>query len=73
MTKTQLKALQQGRERAAKRERRAAVGRVRAYRAWLRRDSEISALRKRGHSAKREHMPAVPSDNDFKIAREEGV
>jgi hypothetical protein len=73
VTKQPQTAMQRGREKAAKAARRAAVKRVKEYRAWLRRDNEITALLKRGKRAKRERMPCIPSDNDFKVAREEGL
>lgn len=73
MTEKQQSAMQKGRERAVKAARKSAIQRVKEYRAWLARDVEISTLRQRGEPAKREPIPVIPADNDYKIAREAGV
>jgi hypothetical protein len=73
VTEKQKNAMQKGRERAVKAAQAAAIKRVKAYRAWLKRDVEVSTLRRRGEPAKREPMPLIPSDHDYKIARDAGV
>lgn len=73
MTKQQKDAMQRGREKAARTARKAAVKRVKDYRAWLKRDVEINKRLRAGEKVKRERMPAIPSDYDYSIAREEAA
>lgn len=79
MTPEKQKALAAGREKAARTRRKAAVRRVKSYRAWLKHDVEhnkrVRAF-KAGigkHPGKSPRMPEVPSDHDFVVAREEGI
>lgn len=71
--------LEKGRRRAVRKARREACNRVVAYRAWLKQDV-VYTQRVRAaeagigrHPGKRPPMPVPPSDNDYKIAREEGI
>lgn len=83
MTTDRQKALQKGRERALKRRRREALRRVKAFRAWLRDDAEFSKKLREFESGLRSRHPGkrplmdddarAVNDNDYKIAREEGL
>lgn len=73
--------MQNGRKKAAASGRRRAVQRVLAFRKWL--DEDLIYSRQFKHflatgekvTAKKPKPPAtgVPSDNDYKVAREEGA
>lgn len=85
MSPAKKRALEEGRARAARARRRAAIKRVKNFKAWL----EVSADHMgRSRALEREGLsdpeikakigscpaaPALPSDNDYKIAREEGM
>jgi hypothetical protein len=73
VTEKQKNAMQKGRERQIRAAKKSSINRVKKYRAWLARDVEVSTLRRRGEPAKRERMPSIPSDHDYKIARDAGV
>ena len=85
MSPAKKRALEEGRARAVRTRRRAAAKRVKNFRAWLnvsaahmhksreleregKTDAEIKA--KIGSCPP---APTLPSDNDYKIAREEGL
>lgn len=74
--------MQQGRERSAQGARRKAIKRVLAFREWMEADAEYYRQMRRwqeyGEAMTMKGKPqppttGIPSDNDYKIAREEGV
>jgi hypothetical protein len=74
--------MQKGREKSAATARRNAVTRVVAFREWLTKDAEYSRQLRQWTEfgfpmeMKRKPQPpttGIPSDNDYKIAREEGA
>lgn len=73
--------MQKGRAKAAKSARKEAVRRVKEFREWLAADAEYRAQQAqwlatgKKPTAKKPPIPkdGVPSDSDYKIAREEGV
>lgn len=73
MTKAQQDAMQRGREKRARAARKAAIKRVRDYKAWLERDVAITKRIRAGENVKREIMPAIPSDYDYSVAREDAA
>lgn len=84
MTKQQQSALQKGREKAARRKRKESIERVIAYKKWIEADATYSRKSRKLADAGtpfrqvkkqlggRPRMPAIPSDYDFTVAREEG-
>lgn len=74
--------MEAGRAKAARKARREAVKRVVAFREWLTKDAEYSRQLREwtdyGFAMTMKGRPTapptgIPSDNDYKIAREEGV
>lgn len=67
--------------KATKKARKEAVRRVKEFRAWLTADAEYREQQRqwiatgKKATAKKPQIPkdGIPSDNDYKIAREEGV
>lgn len=60
LSPTQLRKMQQGRERARRQAERDAVARVRAYQRWLKAGSKLRDI------------PEIPSKGDYKIAQRRG-
>lgn len=61
MTEEHKRKLAAGRKRKQRELDREAIVRVKAYRRWLQAGSKVRAI------------PAIPSDNDYKVARRAGV
>lgn len=70
-------ALQKGRDKALVNRRKAALARVKRYRAWLAKDAPIWSAYNNGFITRdewlkqRPSMPETPSDADYRLARGE--
>jgi hypothetical protein len=73
LTEEHKQAMQEGRAAALAERRAGAVERVRTFRAWLKRDAQIT-VKRRAQAAlgepltPRETMPELPSPSDFEAA-----
>lgn len=79
LTEDHKRAMATGRQKAAQAKRKEAVARVRAFREWLDADKEwldqqraLAAYGTPMTMKVKPRIPAIPSDNDYSIAREEG-
>lgn len=73
MTNEHLKALQNGRKKAAAKRRRESIKRVKAFKAWVKADADWHLAWAKGETAgPKPPIPAVPSDDDYEKFWEAG-